>query len=315
MTFKVPLELELDEDTALQMQIIGWCIAILLIWIVLCSCCCACHSVLYALEKSCCVGKGLFRLLRRLGGLGMRILRAIFCCCRRRRKGDKRKRGIDQCFALKSIKGKEQCTASRSMVHNFANCKVRSQFCEKHWRREKRRHASEVRQFEASGNKYTINLRWRVGEVDVCKEMRKEIKQAKSRASSPGWLYLFTSTEDEKAVPYRGRKSGQTYMYKIGMTTQAQASTRVSQWEDARFENVENVGYWRVPDNALSAEQLVHTLLSNSRYVRLNSQTDANEIEWFGVTYETATDAIRIVLAAKNNYDLLNDAEVCANFQ
>lgn len=268
--------------------------AIGIIWIVCCSCFCACNSLMFSLKNTCCLFRNLFYALRWIG-------RSIFCCgWLYKQKHD----GSNECFSLS--KNDDQCSLTRSTQRNAANRVVTVPFCAAHWKDERRRVAIEVSEFEQKGAKYTPNLRWRASKSDVCHDIKSEIKQARKRGPKPGFVYIFTSSRDQALVPKSGGDS-QIYFYKIGMTTQATAKERVKEWPDSVFENKEGRGYWEVKGNALSAEQLIHTLLVNDRFTRFNPETDQFETEWFHVSYERAASAIKLVVDDGPDYTSLQN--------
>jgi len=300
--------------------IVASLLLVLLVLLMCCLPCCMCHSLCYTLERTCCVARGFFRQLRRIGGAGMRLFKCLVCCSclRRPRRRSKRTRPANACFARQFNQRAAECAERRIEVRNQAGEAIVAPFCRRHWKRERRRHAVEARDFEALGSKYVLNMRFRAAAANVCREVRLEVAQAAKRqpAAAAGWLYLFRSSVDEAAVPYRGRGSQQCYFFKIGMTRKERAIDRVREWDDAVFENKRGVGYWRVEKgNVLSAEQLAHALLINERYVRFNRDTDAFEIEWFLTTRARAVLAIETVVAASDNYAALASDAVCKKFE
>jgi len=289
-------EAPLDDSDIIFRYVVVALFAIGIVWIVCCGCFYACNPLIYSIRNTCCLFRCLFRGLRWLG-------QSILCC------GwlFKQKRyASEECLS-----NDEQCSLTRMTERNAANQLVTVPFCARHWKEEARRVSIEVSEFEQKGAKYTTNLRWRASKSDVCRDLKSEIEQAKKRPTKPGFIYIFTSRRDQTLVPRSGSDS-QIYFYKIGMTTKASAIERVKKWPDSVFDNKEGHGYWAVAHNALSAEQLIHTLLVNDRFTRFNPETDQFETEWFYVSYERAVSAIETVVSAGTNYASL--ANVCEKF-
>lgn len=314
-----------DSETV-KLYAVSILITFVMLLFVCCGTCFCCGTFFYALERTCCVCRSLFRVLRRICNFFRNFVLSLFCCCFKRRVSPRREACVYGRRTLDDGKPRaKECRVKRIEARNAGSVKTLTPYCERHWSRECRRHAMETRHFEIKGSKYTFNLRYSNAEVDICKLMRTEVRQARQRQrdgnaiddldSAPGFLYVYTSTVDNKAVELRRGDTNQMYFWKIGMTRKKSAKARVDQWKNARFVNKEGVGWWSTRGNsALSAEQLVHALLANARYSRFNDKEDAFEIEWFFVSYEKAKEAIETVVAAGDNYETLQDPRICANF-
>ncbi len=217
----------------------------------------------------------------------------------------------------------DDCAQLRVTTTSFAGEAFQSPYCARHHKRHERKHAAIVRQYEVAGSKYKLNSHYFFSDVDVCKLAQKEAEQAKQRSikfppshskqNRPGFIYIYRSSVDEKAVPYDWRDTRCPTMWKIGMTTQASAAERVAEQDDTIFVDVENNGWWSTGDaSAISTEQVIHAFLANQRMRRFNTETDAFEIEWFFVSYADAASVIRSVVALNGQWENLKSCEAYA---
>lgn len=206
----------------------------------------------------------------------------------------------------------EECMQLRTSASSFAGETFQSPYCARHYKRHERKHAAVARAYEVAGSKYKLNAHYSFTEVDVCKEVRSEAEQARKRAISMpptskqnrrGFIYIYRSSVDARAVPYDSRDTSTPSMWKIGMTTQATAAERVAEQDDTIFVDVENEGWWSTGNaSALSTEQVIHAFLINHRMRRFNTETDAFEVEWFFVSYADAVSVIRSVVALNGDW-------------